>query len=248
MVAGLRILLAEDDPVSRSFLEEVLATAGSVVAVADGTSALAAARTGHFDVLVLDQNLPDMGGSDVLAALRGATGNASPAPRAVALSAGLDEACARALRGSGFDAALAKPIDASRLLDCVNGATVDDPQTYLNGAPGVLDDTAALRALGGNPATVARLRGLFAGELPLQLDAIRGGFEARDAQALAGQLHRLQASCGFCGAPELALAGRQLAQSLQLGRFSGPDLDAFMMAARRLLATLVESDATDPDS
>lgn len=71
-----RILVAEDEDRISSFVEKGLRAAGFGVAIErDGPSALAAARTGQFDLMVLDIGLPGFDGFTVLQQLR-AEGNA----------------------------------------------------------------------------------------------------------------------------------------------------------------------------
>ena len=66
-----RILIAEDEPRIASFLEKGLRANGFVTAVAgDGDEALARARSGEFDLLILDLGLPGRDGFGVLAELR----------------------------------------------------------------------------------------------------------------------------------------------------------------------------------
>jgi DNA-binding response OmpR family regulator len=71
MGAG-RILIAEDERGISSFLEQGLRAAGyAPTVVEDGSSALLWARTGEFDLLVLDLGLPTRDGLSVLEELRG---------------------------------------------------------------------------------------------------------------------------------------------------------------------------------
>lgn len=66
-----RILVAEDEPGISSFVVKGLKAAGHTAhVVEDGTSALWEARSGEFDLLVLDLGLPGMDGLSVLAELR----------------------------------------------------------------------------------------------------------------------------------------------------------------------------------
>lgn len=63
----LCILVAEDDPETRSFVARGLGELGHTVTVAgNGTDALHLALTGAFDVVVLDRMLPELDGLSVL--------------------------------------------------------------------------------------------------------------------------------------------------------------------------------------
>jgi two-component system, OmpR family, copper resistance phosphate regulon response regulator CusR len=65
------ILIAEDEDRISSFVERGLRARGySTTVAADGETALALARSGRFDLLILDLNLPRQDGLDVLRRLR----------------------------------------------------------------------------------------------------------------------------------------------------------------------------------
>ncbi|MGZ8603731.1 MAG: response regulator transcription factor, partial [Actinomycetota bacterium] len=72
-MGGARILIAEDEHGISSFLETGLRANGfAATVVEDGASALALARSGGFDLLVLDLGLPTRDGLSVLEELRSA--------------------------------------------------------------------------------------------------------------------------------------------------------------------------------
>ena len=119
---GLRILVADDHAVNRrafALLLEPLAE--RLVCVEDGLEALAAARAEAFDVILLDLNMPRLGGLEAARWLRAAlgaggearilalTGSASPADR---------EACAEA----GMDGLVEKPVQAAELYAAIDAA------------------------------------------------------------------------------------------------------------------------------
>jgi CheY-like chemotaxis protein len=69
-LVGARVLLIEDDEATRYTLRRLLDTSGyHVLEAGDGRSGLAAARTAHPGLIVLDLGLPDLDGLDVLAEL-----------------------------------------------------------------------------------------------------------------------------------------------------------------------------------
>lgn len=203
--ARFRVLLAEDDTVSRTFLcEAIEACGGEAIACADGPSALARAREGHWNLLILDHHLPGMNGEAVLAALR-ADPRAGTQPPTIATTAEPSSATALLL-AAGFAQVLPKPVSLEKLR--VTLAAFGCP-------PNPLDDDGALRAC-GSPSAVERLRRLFAEQ---ELPRIQEEFEryAADPQELRPMLHRLLAACGFCGATALACACSALHEALGSG-------------------------------
>lgn len=60
-----RVLVVDDEPVIRTFLEEFLSRDLDVVAVAAAETALSWIKNEHFDLLLLDKNLPDLSGLEI---------------------------------------------------------------------------------------------------------------------------------------------------------------------------------------
>lgn len=199
-----RVLLAEDDPLSREFLGEALRACGVDFSVCvDGPTALECARAGGWDLLLLDHDLPGLTGDAILTALVNEPGLCSPRPPAIAITAAPDDH-SLALRRAGFAEILPKPLTIAALRAALQRHGGPDGQT--------LDDGDALRAC-GSADIVARLRRLFIEqEIPAifaELEHCRGAL-----QKLRPSLHRLRASCGFCGAAELAHASAALHRAL----------------------------------
>ncbi|AFM16870.1 response regulator with CheY-like receiver domain and winged-helix DNA-binding domain [Mycolicibacterium chubuense NBB4] len=107
------ILIAEDEHRVSSVVRKGLSANGfDVTVVADGWSAFAHARSGDFDLLVLDIGLPRMDSFEVLRRLR-AEGNAIPV---VVLTPRADVACTVALLDRRSDEYIAKPFRVDELL------------------------------------------------------------------------------------------------------------------------------------
>jgi CheY-like chemotaxis protein/HPt (histidine-containing phosphotransfer) domain-containing protein len=200
-----RILLVEDDPVSRAFLAVALgALPAEVDAAASAAEALACAGDGiGHDLWLVDAHLPDADGPGLLASLRE---RAAWTP-AIAHTAAPDAATAEALRAAGFAGVLRKPISAGALRAAARralrpAAAVADPGSE----PPGWDDAVALAALRNDGTHVEALRGLFLGELPGQRDAVVMALAVGDRANAAAVLHRLRASCGFVGAVRLEMA------------------------------------------
>ncbi len=112
-----RILIVDDDPVTREVLRSVLDKAGFSVKVAnDGLEALKALRNRRFDLLLLDVWMPRMNGLDLLARLR----TRKTRPRVVVMTS--DDAPAtllEAVRQQAFKY-IHKPITSAELLQTVH--------------------------------------------------------------------------------------------------------------------------------
>ena len=70
-LTGRRILIIDDDPASRYLLQKLLVDQHAcVIEATDGRTGLAAARRARPSIIFLDLMLPDVGGEDILAALK----------------------------------------------------------------------------------------------------------------------------------------------------------------------------------
>jgi two-component system, chemotaxis family, chemotaxis protein CheY len=110
-----RILVVDDEADIRTFIRETLVDEGYEVDLAGGgAEALRAVEANRPDLIMLDVNMPDVDGWDVLAQLRAAAGPQTPV---VVMTAGYnaqDQALA-----SGAQGYLGKPFDLDDLLSTV---------------------------------------------------------------------------------------------------------------------------------
>lgn len=113
---GLKVLLAEDNPINALLARTLLARAGcSVVVAHDGEGAVAAAAAAPYDLILLDIRMPRLDGFEAAERIRAGEGPSAQAP-IVALTADAgEEERARALQ-AGMDDFLTKPLDAARLI------------------------------------------------------------------------------------------------------------------------------------
>lgn len=216
------ILLVEDDPTSRAFLQAATeALPARVDTAASVAEALALACANDYALWLLDANLPDGSGIELLAKLRG-RGFSTPA---VAHTASREAGDHRALRAAGFVDTLVKPLPAGAWREAIArvlGAEAGIASAAGHGGhriaevvdetvpPPLWDDARALAALAGDAGNVAAMRGLFLAELPSTRDAVARAATSGDAEALRAALHRLEAGCGFVGAARLEAALRRL--------------------------------------
>lgn len=212
-----RLLLVEDDPISRGFMGAALEALPAQVDTADSMRA-ALALEGAHDLWLVDANLPDGHGIELLAQLR----IRYPATPALAHTADDSPTLQARLLDAGFAEVLVKPLSAARLQEAVRrwlgtasgvAPRIGEAASQFVALP-LWDEAAALAALNGNQEHVATLRRMFVDELMRQHDAILDAMGKGDSGMAKQVLHQLKASSGFVGAMRLNAAAKKLEDAL----------------------------------
>jgi PAS domain S-box-containing protein len=114
---GLKILLAEDNPVNALLIRELLRRRGHrITEVTTGTAAVAAMENDAFDLLLTDIHMPGMDGIEATRAIRAMEArDCRHRTPIVALTADALETGKRACQGAGMDGFLTKPVDPAEL-------------------------------------------------------------------------------------------------------------------------------------
>ena len=117
--AGLKVLLAEDNPINALLTRELLRRRGhQVTAVTSGEAAVKAMEEDVFDLLLTDIHMPGMDGIEAAKAIRRNEASSSrPRTPIVALTADALETGRRACREAGMDGFLTKPVEPTQLDD-----------------------------------------------------------------------------------------------------------------------------------
>jgi two-component system, sensor histidine kinase RpfC len=119
-----RILVAEDNRVNQQVIQRMLTSVGHrVTLVANGEEALDALAEGEFDLVLLDLNMPLIGGLDTVKLHRFGSGGHDDPPF-VALTADATDETRRQCEEAGFEAYLTKPVDLEDLIFLVDRLTL----------------------------------------------------------------------------------------------------------------------------
>ncbi len=115
-----RILLVEDDPVSRDLLASLLVSKGYEVDTADdGFSGLRLAQDSAYDLVFVDYHLPEMDGYAFARLMRSLAEKNGHPLKMIAITADRFGLAARRGVDAVFDKLLTKPIDPDALYECV---------------------------------------------------------------------------------------------------------------------------------
>ena len=244
----LRVLVADDNPTNREVIGKILEKGGHrVTLVHDGEQALDALELERPDIVLLDRNMPGMGGLETLQAIRLITQGRERMP-ALMLSADVTPDAKREALEAGFDAFLPKPIEALRLLEEVQALTAARPQegtsqprpvasgrapsaaVHVASVPVVNMETLGhLEELGSSATFVEKLIGVFLADSRTLLEKVEQALAGRDYRGFRSILHAMKGSSASMGTDRLtALCGR-------LGRLSDAEMRLQAPSLMRLL-------------
>ncbi len=115
-VPSLRILVAEDNEVSRRLVNRLLTRQGHLVSAAvDGREAVAQHATGGLDLIFMDMQMPELDGLEAVRAIRHAEKGSGRRTPIVMLTANAMQGDRERCIESGADGYLTKPVSAAQL-------------------------------------------------------------------------------------------------------------------------------------
>jgi signal transduction histidine kinase/CheY-like chemotaxis protein len=115
--AGLRVLLADDNPVNRKLASIILERAGHEVdAVADGQQALEHLAAAPYHVVLMDVQMPVLNGLEATRRIRALPDRRLAATPVIAITANVMQGDDSACFAAGMDGYVTKPISAAALL------------------------------------------------------------------------------------------------------------------------------------
>jgi PAS domain S-box-containing protein len=247
----LHVLLAEDNPVNRKLVTTLLRKRGHTVkAVENGRKAVAAiqALTGAgFDVVLMDLQMPEMGGLAAAQAIRereDSTAIGNGRLPIVALTAHAMQGDRERCLEAGMDGYLAKPIDVDELIATVErfAGAVPHGSSEPVASPAsetVFDERAALAYSGGDRRLLREVVKLFRSDYPASLRRIDRAVRRRDAEALRLAAHALKGAIATVGGTAGRRAAAELEQSARASSFE--DAGRASAALRRELERLEEA-------
>jgi signal transduction histidine kinase/DNA-binding NarL/FixJ family response regulator len=199
-----RILLVEDNVVNQQVASGLLTRRGHHVTLAqDGQEALARLDHDDFDLVLMDLQMPGMGGIEATAAIRQREQATGSHVRVVAMTAhamvGDRERCLAA----GMDGYLSKPIDPPMLFAVVEGGCVGSTAPTTAAAPATFDEDALRRRLSGDDELMTDVIQVFLEDLPLRLAAIKDAVRGRHGEALRSAAHALKGAAANLSAGAL---------------------------------------------
>jgi CheY-like chemotaxis protein len=232
---ALRVLVIDDDDLTRDIVAHMLNGAGYAVETVDsGDAALLQLQTAPQppEAVLADLQMPGTSGSDLARRLRALCG---PATTLLAMSASAPDDQST----SEFDGLLLKPFTMERFAAAIAGRTPRMEEESSTATTVVLDE-AVYRKLSGSmrPPQVQKLYELCLADTETRLETMRLAASKGDDSTYKKEAHAIKGSCGMVGAIEL----QTLATSMESNGLSDDhvaSLKEFTVACERLRGMLV---------
>ncbi|MES2152404.1 MAG: response regulator [Pseudomonadota bacterium] len=229
-LAGLNLLVVEDNPTNQQVACELLREDGAGVVLADcGQAGIEAAlrNAPPIDLVLMDIQMPDMDGYTAARAIRAQLGGATPP--IVAMTANAMPADRQAALDAGMVDHIGKPFDLGQLVGVILHHVRAGP------AP-CIERAVALARFGGNAGIYATALHGFGPEQQAMSASLESARTAGDTAAAMALLHTLKGLAGTIGATRLAALAFGAEQALKAGAAGWAEIDAVQAEAGRVSA------------
>jgi two-component system sensor histidine kinase/response regulator len=213
----LRVLVVEDNPINQEVASAMLRKRGHDVTLADnGRVAVDALRTGSFDVVLMDVQMPELDGIEATRVIRNELRATLPI---VALTASVSSEERERCLDAGMNGYLTKPFKPHELFATIEGwvprsteedAALDDAAVNLNGFREMLAE-AGIESVGD------RMLRIFLEDSATRMSTLGAVVNGGDAAAIARAAHGLRSGAGNVRADTLA----RLLQTMEVSAGSG---------------------------
>ncbi|WP_394234142.1 PAS domain-containing hybrid sensor histidine kinase/response regulator [Pseudomonas anguilliseptica] len=220
-LAGLRLLVVEDNMLNRQVAFELLKGEGAEVALAEGGLEgvqMIIEGAEAFDAVLMDVQMPDIDGLEATRRVRADA--RCGAVKIIAMTANASLSDEQECRAAGMNDHLGKPIDlekmvATLLLHTGREGVASSAQVQADPHDSVVESATSIgQRFGGNLQLIRTVLSSFAPEQTKQLVRLQEQVEQCNAAGAAAVLHAIKGSSGTMGAWALSQLAGELEQQL----------------------------------
>jgi two-component system, sensor histidine kinase and response regulator len=209
---GLRILVVEDNPASQELLSIILRSLEFIVEVAfDGREAIEKVKKDSYDLILMDLQMPVMGGFEATRIIREQLHKAMPI---LALTAGISEDDKEKCLAAGMTDYLAKPIEISKLRDkifyWIKGVPGNRPVARKEASAMKWDKQRAVKELGIPAALYHELVLGFIKQSTVVIQNLEKIFRERNFEEIAKAAHFVKGAAGNLRVEEIYVIAKEL--------------------------------------
>jgi two-component system sensor histidine kinase/response regulator len=192
----LNVLVAEDNKFNQQVIQRMLERRGHTVRVVpNGNETLAALRQSAFDLLLLDVNMPEIDGFQVIQTTRELEKTSNNHLRVIALTALSGKRDRERCIEAGMDDFLSKPVRAAEVYAALERVIAVHPIAHPDApaeSPALIDTATLLSGCAGDAALLSDMIQLFEEEAPQLLAGVEAAMRSADAEQLRKASHALR--------------------------------------------------------
>ena len=229
---GMRVLVVEDNRVNREVALEMLKRLGVAAEAAEnGLEALSKLRERHYELVLMDVQMPLMDGYEAARRIRApGSGVKNPSVPIIALTAHALTSDRERCLAAGMNDYLSKPLRFSVLAETVQrwAGRPSTPAEKLGGegrheSRGTRHRQALLARFAYDRELVQTAIEAFLADTPCQLRALRAALERQDRAEAERVAHTIKGSASYVGGEGLRAAAAQVEQALHSGGCMEPE-------------------------
>jgi CheY-like chemotaxis protein len=236
---SLHVLLAEDNRVNQRLAVAILERLGHEVQVAsNGREALELLEAQDFDLVLMDIQMPEMGGVEATSRIREREAETGGHVPIVAMTAHAMAGDRERFLAAGMDEYISKPISQERLREVVRslgrpaatpapsgGAASREPdeEASMEGAEGdsAFDRDELMERVESDAELLRTLVGIFKADRENLMGAIEEAIATADAEALTVAAHTIKGALSVFGAEPARALAEELEHTSRAGKVDG---------------------------
>ena len=235
-IRGAMVLLAEDNEINQQVAEEILQQAGLVVRIANnGKEAVEMVKAADFDVVLMDIQMPVMGGFEATQEIRrherfkdlpiiAMTAHAMAGDRDKSIEVGMNDHVTKPIDPDQLISTLAKWIKPAErdVSEGVSQPSIGEKEVQdilPSELPGI-SIASGLGRVGGNRLLYAKLLRKFKAGQETAVEQIRAALQSGDVETAARLAHTVKGVSGNLGGESLYSAAAELEQAIKQGKES----------------------------
>jgi len=235
----LHILLAEDNTANQKLVAYILKDRGHTIEVANnGHEAVRLAQTQHYDVILMDVQMPDMDGLAATAAIRQLGGAHVPI---IAMTAHAMRGDRERCLAAGMDGYLSKPVNAHEMIAVVEHlgeqrmlGEAHDPTAkharHPTSATRLFDRDLALMRCSNRPDIIREMARCFREDVENLFPRMRSALAQGNLAEIGRICHRMKTTLIYLGAQPALDAAERAEQCALGGNGPPPDIEAIITA------------------
>ncbi len=247
-LSGACILVVEDNTINQQVVSDILRLSGMTVEIAgNGQEALNILNHRTFDAILMDIQMPVMGGLEATRNIREVRGDRKIP--IIALSAGVTLAEREKCFAQGMNDFIPKPFNPEDLIQTLKkwvkpeihqevSAVLEVTQPLLPDSVSEFDLEALLDKLGGNQELMVKMLLSFRQDNPRTIAEIASNLEKGEMDSAEGLLHTLKGVAGFLCANELFEASELFDANLKQHQYQPAMLAEWLAVNERAMAAI----------